>query len=120
MKPLAPKLLALLFGLGIVLFSSEAFADDPLPSGHVELTTGPGQLVAPGGKTYYLPLGTHILDGTTWQKLDDDTKTSHDQVTRLTAENQSLKKSLEAPSWTTLIVLGIIGIAAGGVVYYTH
>lgn len=115
-----PKLIALLFGLGIVLFSSEAFANDPLPTGHVELKTGPGQLVAPGGKTYYLPVGTHILDGTAWQKLDDDTKTTHDQVTRLNAENQSLKKSLETPGWGTL-VLGIIGIAVSGVVfYYTH
>lgn len=115
-----PKAIALLVGVAVFLGSSVASADVDLPSGHVRLTTGPGELIAPNGQRYYLPVGTHILDGTTYQKLDDTIKTTQDDNTRLKAENDSLKKSLSSwtPGWGTLIVLTTLTIAVGGTAYY--
>lgn len=114
------KALALLIGLVVFLGSSVASADVDLPSGHVRLTTGPGELIAPNGQRYYLPVGTHILDSITWDKLDQDVKATKDDNTRLKAENESLKRSLSSwsPGWGTLIVLTTLTIAVGGTAYY--
>ena len=118
--------LALIVGLMILLAGNRALADAevrPLPSPHVQLTTGDGTLVAPDGQRYFLPLGTHILDGTSWQKLDEETHRLQDQETRLRAENESLKKSANSwwtPGWGTLLVLGGLAVATGTVVYFTN
>lgn len=117
---------AFLIGLMIMLTSGRLLADDevkPLPSPHVKLTTGDGTLVAPDGQKYFLPLGTHILDGTSWQKLDDETHRLQDQETRLKTENESLKKSMNSwwePGWGTVVVLTGLAIATGTVVYFTN
>lgn len=116
-----PKLLAFIFGLAIVLFSSGASAE-PLPNGHIRLITGSGELIGPDGKRYFLPVGTHILDGTSWDKLDQDVKETKNLVTRYKAENESLKRSLTAwqPGWGTLIVMTSLALAIGGTAYYLN
>jgi hypothetical protein len=119
-----PKRIALLAGLTLILVSGDVYADDPkpLPAPHVKLTTGPGTLDAPNGEHYLLPVGTHILDGTSYDKLDDKLKENENLATRYKAENDSLKKSLDTwqPGWGTLIVLTGLALVGGTVAYYVN
>lgn len=113
---MTPRRLAVCIIIALTLWSEQVFADVPLPNGHVTLTTGEGLLVAPNGTRYTLPVGTHILDGTSWQNLDLEVKRLQDVETRLTAENKSLKGSAQrdAPGWGTAAVLLTLAIIAGG------
>lgn len=124
-----PKKLGLLLGVCLMFgLCNEAFAGDPcapdsttptpcpmkrLPSPHVRLSTGPGTLVGPDGQTYLLPLGTHILDGTTFDKLDQDTRDLQTKVVRLTAENDSFKSSMGGPGWGTVLIVALGAAALG-------
>lgn len=107
----------------ITLAGGRAVAD-PLPQGHVRLSTGEGELIAPNGKHYTLPLGTHVLDDATWEKLDVEIRLLQDSKTRLEAENKSLKSSAhpDGPGWgTALVVLGsVVAISAGTYYFKTH
>lgn len=116
------KILALIFGMSVLLASQNVFADVPLPTGHVTLSSGDGELIAPNGQRYYLPMGTHILDGTSWQKLDTEVKRLQDEVTRKDAENKSLRNALSSwtPGWGTLVVLTGLALAVGGTAYYLN
>jgi hypothetical protein len=124
-----PRRLAIIAALLVMFGTDRALADDaqppsvtqPLPNPHVRLSEG-GELTTPDGQRYYLPLGTHILDGTSWQKLDDEVKRLQEQETRLKAENKSLKGALSSwtPGWGTLIVFTGLALATGTVVYFAN
>jgi hypothetical protein len=108
-----PKRIALIIGALLFLTAARAGADEALPTPHVRLTSGPGQLLAPNGKTYFLPVGTHILDGTSFEKIEDETRRLQTQEIRLKAENESLKKSLGGPGWGTVLIVALGATALG-------
>jgi hypothetical protein len=117
---MTPRRLAVCIVVALMLLSDNVLADAPLPNGHVTLKTGEGQLVAPNGTTYTLPVGSHILDGTTWEKLDVEVRRLQDKETRLDAENKSLKDSLQATpkmGWTAAFLLVGFMTVTGGVAY---
>lgn len=112
MKP--SRKLAVSVGLAVLLTTGRVIADDaqPLPSPHVRLTSGPGELKAPDGQRYFLPVGTHILDGTSFENLEKETKRLQESEVRLTAENKSLKND-SGPGWGTLLIVALSSAALG-------
>ena len=98
----------------VVLLASRVAAD-PLPSPHVRITNGEGELITYEGKHYVLPLGTHIFTYEMWEELDTEFRRLQDQETRLTAENKSLKKSADEwrPGWKIVVAGALLGLAAG-------
>lgn len=120
-----PRRIAFLIGLALFFSCGRVYADDtlkPLPSPHVRLTTGTGELVGPDGQRYFLPLGSHILDGTSFDNLETEHKRLQDQETRLAAENKSLRESLGGwrPGWITVVAVLVAGAAAGAGGYYLY
>lgn len=116
---MTPRRLAILCALALMFSSEWAFADLPLPDGHVKLTTGDGELIAPNGKQYFLPVGSHILDSITWGKVDVELKRLEDLSTRLTAENKSLKESAgSGAGWRSMMLVAGLAFLAGGVTYW--
>lgn len=75
------------------------------------------------GDVFKLPPG-RFLDEPTFDMLDDEFKRLQDQETRLTAENESYKKSMAGwkPGWLTLTIATLSGVASGISAYYywTH
>lgn len=118
---MSPRRLAVCIVIAMTLWSEQVFADVPLPSGHITLISGEGVLVTQYGTRYTLPVGTHILDGTSWGNLDLEVKRLQDQETRLKAENNSLKGSAQrdAPGWgTAAVLLTVVAAISGGVYYF--
>lgn len=121
-----PKRIAILVMLLVLLGSSEASADEvvqPLPSPHTVVTSGDAVITTVDQKKFLLPVGSHILDGTSYDKLDEKLKEQENLATRYKAENESLKKSLNSwwePGWGTLIVVTTLAVVGGGVVYFTN
>lgn len=117
---MTPRRLAVCVVIVLTLLSDKVFAEAPLPSGHVTLKTGEGLLVAPNGTKYTLPVGSHILDGTSWEKLDSEVKRLQDMETRTQAENKSLRESLHASpqmGWGAAFLLVAFMTVTGGVAY---
>lgn len=104
----------------VLLLARATAAADPAPQ-HVE--TSEVRLLcippAPPVKCIELQPG-HFVDSATWGKLDDTIKTAQDQVTRLTAENTSLRASAASwsPGWKTLTGAVLTGLALG--LYLDH
>lgn len=104
----------LLVFLALLLMSGRAAADE------VKHFTSPIHVTTPSGKTLDLPPG-YYLPESTWNRLDAEMRRLQDQETRLTAENKSLRHSVEdMPGWKWIAGALVIGIAvgAGGVAYY--
>jgi hypothetical protein len=55
-------------------------------------------------------MGTHILDGTTFENIDKEMRRLQEQETRLTAEKRSLESGV---SWPTILVVGLGALALG-------
>lgn len=119
-----PRRLAVIVGLLLCLYSTDVLADEvkPLPGPHVIVTSGDATITTIKQEKYLLPVGSHVLDGTSYEKLDEKLKEQENLATRYKAENESLKKSLQSqgPGWGTLIVLTGLAIATGTVVYFTN
>lgn len=122
----SPKRIALILGIALFLTGGRAFADDtqplpsppnvgstnqPLPSPHVRMTND-GELTT-NGKRYFLPLGTHILDGTSFENLEKEVRRLQTQEVRLTAENKSLRDDSGGPGWGTVLVVAMGAVALG-------
>lgn len=103
----------------VLLLARATAAADPAPQ-HVE--TAELRLLcvppAPAEKCIELRPG-HFVDTATWGKLDAAIRETQDQVTRLAAENVSLRSSSTSwqPGWKTLACAVITGLAAG---WYAH
>jgi len=119
-----PKRVALVVGLLLLLGSADASAEDvqPLPGPHVKVTSGDAVITTVDEKKFLLPVGSHILDGTSYDKLSDDYKVQKDLAMRYKAENDSLKKHIasDGPGWGTMLVLTGLAIATGTVVYFVN
>lgn len=79
-------------------------------------------LTKDNGEQYRLPPG-HYYDDPTWEMLDDELKRLQNQETRLTAENESLKKSFEEtwkPGWATIFAALLVGAGGGISGYYWY
>jgi hypothetical protein len=75
------------------------------------------------GEEFRLPPG-HFYDVDTWQEVDNEFKRLQNQETRLTAENKSLKESLDTwkPGWvavTSAVLVGVLG-GVGGYYWYQN
>lgn len=94
--------------------TAEPVADD-LPSTHVRLVTGPGELRLPSGKIYAIPQDSHIVTGEAWSMLDAEFRRLQEQEVRLTAENRSFRESADAwtPGWMSLTLTLAVGVALG-------
>lgn len=117
---MSPRKLCITLIVLFTLVSTRVLAD-PLPS-HTRITTDGVEVVTPNGKRYPLPVGSHILDGTSFEKLDLEMKRLQDAETRYTAENKSLKDSLQASpqiGWGAAGLLVAFMAVCGGVVYFS-
>jgi hypothetical protein len=86
---------------------------------HVVLDSGPGTLNAPDGSQYYVPMGSHILDGTSWKRVDDEVRRLQDLETRLSAENRALREdSTWSLGWRSVALATVVGFLGG--VYVTY
>jgi hypothetical protein len=74
----------------------------------------PSRVVTDGGSELRLPPG-HFLEAPLWQKLDAEQRRLQTAEVRLTAENQSMRKSLQGwqPGFYTLAVVLGGGIVLG-------
>lgn len=116
-----PLYVAVVVAAALVLAPAVAHGDcenapvEPLPTPHVVLDSGPGVLDAPNGRSYFLPVGTHILDGLSWQKQDDEVRRLQELETRLTAENASLRETASGwqPGWKLMLATLVVGVAGG-------
>lgn len=112
------KFIALLCGIATFIACNRVMAEPlPLPSPHVRLKSGPGELLAPNGNTYLLPIGTHILEEETFLTVEREMKRLQTQETRLKAENKSLKED-SGVGWGTLLIVGLTAVALGATSVY--
>jgi hypothetical protein len=82
-------------------------------TGFLHLRSG-SHVVTDGGTDLRLPPG-YYLDDPTWIRLDGEFRRLQDQETRLTAQNEALRKSTSGwqPGWKTLTATLIVGLAGG-------
>jgi hypothetical protein len=105
----------------VLLASAGASANpDPEPRTHVE-TERPRLLCVPPQppeRCITLPPG-HFVDTGTWSAIDTELRAARDRVTKLEAENKSLRASADSwqPGWK-LMALTLLAGAAGG--WYVH
>lgn len=109
----------LLVACAVVLASREAHGEPYLPkTGEIvhlqSSTTGRTD----GGTDLRLPPG-YFLDESTFKEKDGELRTLQEAKTRLTAENESLRKSQSSwqPGWKTIATTFVIGLAGG---FYIH
>lgn len=125
---MSKRKVAIIVGVILFLTAGASEADDtvkPLPSPHVRLKNGTGELVGPDGQRYFLPVGTHVLDGTSWDVMENEHKRLQDQETRLEAENKSLRDTIGSgwrPGWLPFVTALVVGVSlgAGGYYWYTN
>jgi hypothetical protein len=65
-----------------------------------------------GGSTRRLPAG-YFLNEEQWRERDEKLKAAEEARTRLTAENQSLRKSATEYPWAATALVGAFGVAVG-------
>lgn len=100
--------------VALVLLLRATSAAEPAPAPqHVE-TSEPRLLCVPPARTARCIdlVPGHFVDRGTWDKIDLAIRQAQDGVTRLTAENVSLRASASGwqPGWYTLL-----GVVAGGI-----
>ena len=84
-------------------------------SGHVFLhVRSKSHLTTDGGSSVDLPPG-YFVDEPGWTALDTSFKSNQDDITRLNAENQSLKTSMSGwqPGWKLLVGAVVLGVVGG-------
>jgi hypothetical protein len=79
------------------------------------------RIVKDNQDTFYLPPGRYLREDT-FKILDDEMKKLQDSETRLKAENESFRKSLDGwqPGFITVTVAVVLGIATGIGGYYWY
>lgn len=109
--------LALVVALVVTLLAASATAG-PLPP-PIEVTEEV-TLKADTGEELRVPPGRYLPEPT-WHALDLEMRRLQDAETRLAAENQSLRSSLdEGPGWGTWVTIGLAlaaGIGVGAIAY---
>lgn len=117
---------ALTIGLALaVVLGSSAAAADPelLPREHVVVESAGATIQVPredGPRIFVLPVGSHVLAASSWERLDAEFRRLQAAEVRLTAENASFRASAAAwqPGWRALAVTLAAGLVAGGVGYW--
>jgi hypothetical protein len=102
----------------VLLLSISAAADTPLPNQTDTLHfKSPSRIVTDGGTDLRLPPG-YFLPEPVWKTIDLEFRRLQEQETRLTAENQSMRKSLdEGPGWGTVaLIAGTLLVGVTGTV----
>jgi hypothetical protein len=80
-------------------------------SGEIWHLKSPSTLETEKGSRLSLPPG-YFLDEETWREKDLEMRRLQEQETRLTAENESLRKAADFPPWAA-VALGVAGAALG-------
>ncbi len=102
--------------LAVVLVAALARSTAAEPIYHIK---SPSTLKTEKGSELQLPPG-YFLDEKTWQERDLELKRAQEARTRLTAENESLRKSAgELGSVRFYVVTFAVGALAGVVAYQT-
>lgn len=116
------------FAVALLLVSSSiARGDDACPppptvevdlGGPVRLRT-PSAVITEGGSSLRLPAGYYLAEPL-WTSWELKLRRLQDAETRLTAENDSLRKSAAgwSPGWRTLATALLVGMVAGGYGYH--
>lgn len=113
----------------LLVSSSIARGDDAVPfpppvthevdlAGPVRLRT-PSAVVTEGGASLRLPAGYYLAEPL-WNTWELELKRLQTAEVRLTAENDSLRKSAAgwSPGWRTLATALLVGMVAGGYGYH--
>jgi hypothetical protein len=105
-----------IIALGILLATSREAAADPTRD-NVKHWSEPATLTLKSGNVVTLPPGYYVPEPT-WSALDADLRRSQDDVTRLGAENDSLRASATAAQnsglgWKSTASLVVGAFAAG-------
>lgn len=105
--------------IAFVLVASSTAAADPadLPRDHVTVESSDVTIVVPGPtpKIFGLPVGSHVLTPPAWERTDVEFKRLQEAETRLKAENDSFRKTMQSwqPGWKTAASVLVVGIATG-------
>lgn len=114
---MSPRRLALVVALLTVTAPRDAGAEpEPMPNEHVRVTTGDAELHLLGGRVLVVPQLSHVLAPIAWDKLDAEVRRLQEAEVRLTAENNSLRKTAKEwqPGWKVLLGTLVAGAALGG------
>lgn len=84
-----------------------------MPTRHLFLRTGDGELRGPDGKSYRIPAESRILQREAWSELDAEMMRLQEAETRLTAENKSLRESADSVPWLPIAIGVGLGVIAG-------
>ena len=112
--------IALLVALMLIPARVLAEPAEPMPTPHLRLSTGSGELRGPNGKLYVIPQGSHIVTGEVWDEREISLTGLQEDKIRLEAENLSMRRTTDnwQPGWRTLALTLASGIAAGW--YISH
>lgn len=116
---MSPRRLALVVALLTVTAPRDAGADpspaEPMPTEHVRVTTGDAELHLLGGRVLVVPRLSHVLAPIAWDKLDAEVRRLQEAEVRLTAENESLRKTARSwqPGWKVVLGTLVAGAALG-------
>jgi hypothetical protein len=96
----------------------DAALGDDLPTEHVIVESPNVTIVVPkddGPRIFGLPIGSHVLTPPSWQRLDEAYRKLEEDRTRITAENDSFRKTMQSwtPGWKIVLSTLIVGIAGG-------
>lgn len=95
--------------MSLLLLTSSAAAD-PAPPLHIE---SPSEIKTDGGTNLRLPPG-YFLEEPTYNHLDRELKRLQEKETRLDAENESLRKTIEnTPNWKWWVLVSVAAGATG-------
>jgi hypothetical protein len=86
---------------------------EPMPSPHLWLRAGAGELRVFSGKLFLIPLDSHVLTSDKWDELELEKKRLQEQEIRLTAENKSLGESADEVPWRIIALAAAVGLITG-------
>jgi len=105
---------AIVCGVAVLVGSTGAAADPVLTFAHLHSPREACLAASDPPDCVSLPAG-YFLDEPTYLHLDAEMKRLQDQETRLSTENESLRKTAASwqPGWITLTTALVVGLAAG-------
>lgn len=114
MKILAVAVATAAFLMATPRATAEPVEPEPTPF-VLRLATGPGELRGPDGKIYAIPQDSRIVSPDAWFRIDAEFRRLQDQETRLKAENESFRKSVDSwsPGWVFITTTLVTGVALG-------
>jgi hypothetical protein len=82
--------------------------------GEIYHLKSPSTLETEKGSILQLPPG-YFMDEPTWNERDREMRRLQDQETILSAQNKSLRESVDGFPWLPVVVTAVVGLIGGGV-----